>query len=301
MQETPVIEVRNLTHFYGQRRIYEDLNFFVEPGRIFGLLGKNGVGKTTLIKLLMGFLRPVSGTCQVYGDISHALSPATRRRVGLLFEGHLAHDYLTIEQAEAFQSRWYPKWRRDRYYDLVDRLALPYSHKIKNMSEGQRSQVVLGLLMAQDPDLLILDDYTMGLDAGYRRLFLDYLTDFVRDGQKTVFVTSHVVQDLEQLVDDVIFLQRGGTVLQTGLSAFMKDFCQYRLPCPPDQTALPVPDAVIHNVEREAGQYFSVYSFHPQDAVASALQQQGFALPETGLKAVPMSLEDAFIGFTGKY
>lgn len=299
MSEVPVIEVSNLTHRYGRRAIYEDLNFSVGEGRIFGLLGKNGVGKTTLIKLLMGFLRPTSGTCRVLGDDSFDLSPATKARVGLLFEGHLAYDFLTIEQAERFHSQWYPKWRRDRYYDLVDRLRLPYNHRIRDMSEGQRSQVVLGLIMAQDPDLLILDDYTMGLDAGYRRLFLDYLIDYVRAGRKTVFVTSHVVQDLERLVDEVIFLQRGGNVLQTSLDEFMKQFHQFRLPRNGD--GLPSSNGAIHNVEAEAGELYSVYSFKPWEAVEEELKRQGLIDTEHQVEEVHMSLEDAFIGFTGKY
>ena len=83
------IEVNNLHHRYGRKVIYDELNFSIEAGKIYGLLGKNGVGKTTLIKILMGFLRPSAGHCQVFGEDSHNLSPATRARIGLLFEGHL--------------------------------------------------------------------------------------------------------------------------------------------------------------------------------------------------------------------
>ena len=86
---TPVIEVEHLTHQYGKQIIYKDLNFTIPPGKIYGLLGKNGVGKTTLIKILMGFLRPVAGKCRVFGEDSHNLSSAARTRIGLLFEGHL--------------------------------------------------------------------------------------------------------------------------------------------------------------------------------------------------------------------
>ncbi len=298
MADQPAIEVDHLSHYYGRRVIYQDLSFTVPPGRIFGLLGKNGVGKTTLIKLLMGFLPPAGGRCRVLGEPSHALTPATKRRIGLVFEGHLAYDFMTIAQAERFTAAWYPTWRRDVFYDLVDRLGLPYSHRIRNMSEGQRSQVVLGLVMAQDPDLLILDDYTMGLDAGYRRLFLDYLVHYARTGAKTVLVTSHVVQDLERLVDDVVFLRRGGDVLQTSLPAFMGAFRHYRLPARSDGVA-PSPGSVLHGVEREPDGTVSVFAFHDADAVSAELGRQG--VDPAGLTAIPMTLEDAFIGYTGKY
>jgi len=298
MMNSAVITVDNLCHRYGGRTIYENLSFTVDEGKIFGLLGKNGVGKTTLIKLLMGFLRPSAGSCRVFGEHSHMLSPEAKSRIGLLFEGHLAYDFMTIEQAERFYSVWYVKWQKDRYYDLVDRLRLPYSHKISNMSEGQRSQVVLGLIMAQDPDLLILDDYTMGLDAGYRRLFLDYLIDYVRDGKKTVFVTSHVVQDLERLVDQVIFMQRGGHIRKTSLDSFMGQFKQYLLPRS-GRNDLPQANAIIHNAESEPGDYMSVFSFAPWCEVEQSLTQQGWATADVRL--VDMSLEDAFVGYTGKY
>ena len=292
------IDVRNLSHRYGDRVIYDNLNFTVHEGGIFGLLGKNGVGKTTLIKLLMGFLRPGGGTCRVLGEAPHALTAATKRRIGLVFEGHLAYDFMSIAEVERFFSAWYPKWRRDVFFDLVDRLRLPYSHRIRNMSEGQRSQVVLGLVMAQDPDLLILDDYTMGLDAGYRRLFLDYLIHYAREGRKTVLVTSHVVQDMERLIDDVIFLRRGGAVMQTSLHDFMETFRHYRLPG--GGTAQPPkPNGVFHNVEVEPDGTLSLFAFKDRDRVEAALRDTG--IDPNGLIDVPMSLEDAFIGYTGKY
>ena len=125
----PVIDVKYLTHRYGKRTIYADLNFSVPPGKIYALLGKNGVGKTTLIKILMGFLRPVSGRCRVFGEDSHDLPPSARARIGLLFEGHLAYEFMSIRQIEQFYSAFYPAWERDVYYRLVDKLGLPHTHR----------------------------------------------------------------------------------------------------------------------------------------------------------------------------
>lgn len=292
------IHIEGLHHRYGQRVIYDNLSLSVPEGRVYGLLGKNGVGKTTLIKLLMGFLRPVAGRCRVLGEESYALSSEAKRRIGLVFEGHLAYEFMSIAAAERFFSAWHPRWRREIFYDLVDRLQLPPTHLIGDMSEGQRSQVVLGLVMAQDPDLLILDDYTMGLDAGYRRLFLDYLAHYARSRRKTVFVTSHVVQDMERLVDDVVLLRRGGDVFQTSLTQFMTDFRHYRLP-PETRPNLPRANGVLHNVEAEADRSLSIFAFRDRARVEAELRAQGVA--PAGLAEVPMTLEDAFIGYTGKY
>ncbi|SDH06940.1 ABC transporter ATP-binding protein [Roseospirillum parvum] len=298
MTDDIAIRVDGLTHRYGRRVIHHNLSFDVHRGGIFGLLGKNGVGKTTLIKLLMGFLRPSAGRCSVLGAPSHALPPDTRRRIGLVFEGHLAYEFMTIRQTERFFSGFYPAWRGDVFHDLIERLGLSPDHRIGRMSEGQRSQVVLAVVMAQDPELLILDDYTMGLDAGYRRLFLDYLVHYARQGGKTVLVTSHVVQDMERLVDEVIFLRRGGEVLATSLSAFMGDFRHYRLPPTPGAPP-PAADGVLHNVEAAPDGTLMVYAFHGPERVAQALGAQGQRV--AGLTACPMSLEDAFVGYTGTY
>lgn len=294
---TSAIEVRNLRHAYGGRVIYDGLNFTVPRGKVYGLLGKNGVGKTTLIKILMGFLRPRGGTCRILGDDSHALSPETRQRVGLLFEGHLAYEFMSIESVERFFAPFYPEWNRDHYYALTDKLDLPGSHLIGNMSEGQRSQVVLGLLMAQQPDVMILDDYTMGLDAGYRRLFLDHLAEYLREGDRTVLVTSHIVQDLERFVDEIVFLERGGNTTQVSLDGFLSEFKQFVLP--KNGSAAPPPvGGPLRNVE-ETGDEYQLYTFEDRSSVTRHLESLG--LSDHAMSRRDMSFEDAFIGFTGRY
>ena len=298
-----VIEVEHLAHRYGRRTIYSDLNFSIPPGKVYGLLGKNGVGKTTLIKILMGFLRPEAGTCRVFGEDSHDLSPATRARVGLLFEGHVAYEFMTIAEAERFYAPFYPRWNRELFYCMVRKLGLSDNHLISNMSCGQRSQVVLGLIMAQQPDLLILDDYSIGLDAGYRRLFLDDLREYLDGGQRTVFLTSHVIQDMVQFVDEVIFLERGGDLLTTSLTRFRDTFRCYRIArngreaCPTGSVDVSG-NSVIKNIETFAG-HWDVFSFSEKNMVLQEVRRLGWNVDH--LEDVPMNLEDAFIGYTGRF
>jgi ABC-2 type transport system ATP-binding protein len=298
-----IIQVDHLSHCYGRRILYSDLNFGIPPGKVYGLLGKNGVGKTTLIKILMGFLRPESGSCRVFGEKSHELSPATRARIGLLFEGHVAYEFMTIAQAERFYAPFYPRWDRELFYCMVRKLGLPDNHLNRNMSCGQRSQVVLGLIMAQQPDLLILDDYSIGLDAGYRRLFLDDLREYLRGGQRTVFLTSHVNQDMAQFVDEVIFLERGGNLLKTSLSEFQNGFRCYRISrngegdCWTGSIDL-LGNGIIKNVEKFSD-HWDVFSFSEKDQVIRAVRKMG--LKADTLEEVSMNLEDAFIGYTGRY
>ncbi|MCR5351212.1 MAG: ABC transporter ATP-binding protein [Bacteroidales bacterium] len=219
--EQPIIVCEHLTHWYGKRKIYEDLNFEVAPGRIVGLLGKNGTGKTTTINILMGYLKPHSGTCRIFGEPVQAVSPRTRQRIALLLEGHVQYSYMTIEQIERFYSAFYPHWNRDAYYGLMEKLQVAPGQKISRMSNGQRSQVALGLILAQNADLLVLDDFSLGLDPGYRRLFCEYLRDYAKEEGKTVFLTSHIIQDLEKLVDEVIIMDYGSILVQEQAASLM--------------------------------------------------------------------------------
>ncbi|BBO76504.1 ABC transporter ATP-binding protein [Desulfosarcina widdelii] len=303
MEQPNVIEVEHLAHRYGRRTIYTDLNFAIPPGKVYGLLGKNGVGKTTLIKILMGFLRPESGRCRIFGEDSHTLSPSTRARIGLLFEGHVAYEFMSIAQVERFYAAFYPRWDRDLYYNMVSKLKLPDDHPIRNLSCGQRSQVVLGLIMAQQPDLLILDDYSIGLDAGYRRLFMDHLREYLAGGQRTVLLTSHVIQDMTRFVDEVIFLERGGRLLTTSLNDFMDTFRCYRTPRPREKQprlgkSTFIGNSIIKNVEEFSG-HLDLFSFAEKEKVLKAIREQGSNVND--LEEVFMSLEDAFIGYTGRY
>ena len=215
----PIITCEHLTHWYGKRKIYEDLNFEVAPGRIVGLLGKNGTGKTTTINILMGY--PRSGSCRIFGEPVQSVSPLTRQRIALLLEGHVQYSYMTIEQVERFYSAFYPKWNRDAYYGLMKKLQVAPGQKISRMSNGQRSQVALGLILAQNADLLVLDDFSLGLDPGYRRLFCESLRDYAKAEGKTVFLTSHIIQDLEKLVDEVIIMDYGSILVQEDAASLM--------------------------------------------------------------------------------
>lgn len=293
-----VISVKNLTQRYGTGRIiYSDLSFEVPKGRILGLLGKNGTGKTTTINILMGYLRPQKGECRILGEKITEMSPATRAGIALLIEGHVQYAFMTIEQIERFYSRFYPKWNRDAYYELMNKLHVSPGQKISSMSCGQRSQVALGLILAQNADLLVLDDFSLGLDPGYRRLFTDYLREFAKAEEKTVFMTSHIIQDLERLIDDCIILDYGKILTQMPVDELLRDFCRYTL-----QTDMSVEKFLADSLFVNPGKIkdeLEFYTFKPIDEVRAALGSLG--VDSGSLVRQDMSLEDAFIGLTGKY
>ncbi len=292
-----VVEIKNLTHYYGKKLVYENLSFNIQQGSIFGLLGKNGTGKTTTINILNGFLKPKSGKCMMFGEDSYNLSPATKARVGFLIEGHIQYDFMSIKQIEKFYSAFYPKWKKEPYYELMSKLAVTENQKLSKMSCGQKSQVALGLILAQDPDLLILDDYSMGLDAGYRRLFIDYLIEYAKAEGKTIFITSHIIQDLENLLDDCVIMDYKSVLLTMPIIEFSQKFKQFRFEVANPDLKLEK-DSLIRNFEMIKNKAI-LYTFGDKTEIENYLTGKGINF--TGLRQERMSLEDAFIGITGKY
>lgn len=320
-----IIECKNLTHYYGKRKIYDKLSFNVPKGRILGLLGKNGTGKTTTINILSGYLQPREGECLIFGENIQKMKPSTRARIGLLIEGHVQYQFMNIQQIERFYSAFYPNWKKDAYYDLMARLKVAPGQRISNMSCGQRSQVALGLILAQDPELLVLDDFSLGLDPGYRRLFVDYLRDYARSEGKTVFLTSHIIQDMERLIDDCIIMDYGKILLQCPVGHVLDDFhvftCHLRsfqgqaigddvlssVVAALDKAATSSSVSLSPSVDGDSLFYhpslrqncLEFGSFASEETVKAALKE--VSLEWASLEMQKVSLEDAFISMTGKY
>ena len=293
-----IIECNNLTHYYGKRLIYENLSFTVPKGRILGLLGKNGTGKTTTINILSGYLKPRSGECRIFGQEIQTMAPALRRNIGLLIEGHVQYQFMTITEIEKFYAAFYPgQWKKEAYYELMNKLKVATGQRISRMSCGQRSQVALGLILAQNPELLVLDDFSLGLDPGYRRLFVDYLRDYARSEGKTVFLTSHIIQDMERLVDDCIIMDYGSILTQRPVAELLAEVRRYGFTVPegyeiPDAKEFYHPSVIRNRAE--------LFSFLPPAEVERTLRRLQVPYGEFTSEQVT-SLEDAFIGLTGKY
>lgn len=277
--------------------VYENLNFTVQEGSILGLLGKNGSGKTTTINILNGFLQPKSGECLIYNENTQHLSAKTKARIGFLIEGHIQYSFMNIRQIEKFYSGFYPKWNSEPFWELISKLNISERQKISSMSCGQRSQVALGLILAQDPDLLILDDFSMGLDPGYRRLFIDYLRDYAKAKNKTVFTTSHIIQDMERLIDEVLIMDFNKVLAQQKVSDFMHSFRQFYFEIENPEIDFSK-ESFVANLEKVHNK-IEVYTYESEEFVRNFLAKKGIA--HHNFENVTMSLEDAFIGLTGKY
>ena len=205
---THVISATGLTMRFPGCLALDGVDFEVPGGTVFALLGENGAGKTTLIKILTGFLRATAGTCQVLGldPVRDAL--AIRRRVGYVSEAPALYDWMQVGEIGWFASSFYPPGFLDRYRAAIRRYEVAEAWKIRRLSKGQRAKVSLALALASDPELLILDEPTAGLDPLVRREFLESMVDRAAVG-KTVLLSSHQIAEVERVADHIAFLRQG--------------------------------------------------------------------------------------------
>jgi ABC-2 type transport system ATP-binding protein len=197
------IRTHRLTKYYGGRKVVDGLDLRVPRGSVYGLLGRNGAGKSTTLKMLAGLVHPDHGRAELLGEDVAALSPKTRARIAYLAEGHPLYAWMTVRDAVAFAASFYPNADRRLAEQILDHFGLPPKAKIGKLSKGQRAQVSLALAVAPDPELLILDDPTLGLDTNVRRDFLESMIQIIQRRGRTILFSSHVLGDVERVADRV--------------------------------------------------------------------------------------------------
>jgi ABC-2 type transport system ATP-binding protein len=205
-----VLETEGLTKYYGSTLAVEHLNLKIPRGCICGFVGRNGAGKTTAIKLMLGLLNPTAGSSKLLGCDSTELTPAIRQRIGYVTEGHRLFRWMTISELEKFQRAFFPNQWDDKFFaDMLEYFDLPKKRKIKHLSNGQRAQVSLALALAPNPELLIMDDPTLGLDAAIRRQFLEGMIELIMRQGRTVLFSSHILGDVERVSDRILVIDKG--------------------------------------------------------------------------------------------
>ncbi|MEL6104560.1 MAG: ABC transporter ATP-binding protein [Planctomycetota bacterium] len=203
-----VISLRNVTKKYGSKAALENVSLEVPSGVVFALLGENGAGKTTMIRILTGSLKPDSGTASVLGLNCVADGQQIRRQAGYVSDTPAMYEWMTAEEIGWFTSAFYDDEFPRRYNEAIAGFDIPRGVKIKSMSKGQRAKVALSLAVSHDPELLILDEPTSGLDPIVRRQFLESMVDRAALG-RTVLLSSHHINEVERVADWVAIIHQG--------------------------------------------------------------------------------------------
>src|SRR5580658_1415864 len=208
----PLIEARGLTKRFGTQVALDHIDFAVEPGRIVGLIGPNGAGKTTALRAVLG-LAAYEGELRVLGREPFAERAELMNEATFIADVAVLPAWLRVEQAIEFVAGVHPRFRRERAQELLAKTQIAGARRIGALSKGMKTLVHLALTMAIDARLLVLDEPTLGLDILARRGFYDALVNDYMDETRTIVITTHQVEEIENLLTDVLFIDKGHIVL----------------------------------------------------------------------------------------
>lgn len=259
-----IIEAKNLSKRYGGFVALDQVSFSLQPGRIVGLIGRNGAGKTTALKAILG-LTPYEGSVQVLGMEPSRERNALMSQVCFIADAAVLPRWLRVSQAIDYVAGVHPRFDRKRAEQVLATTDIRRASRIGELSKGMITQLHLALILAIDAKLLVLDEPTLGLDLLYRRQFYDTLLNDYFDKERTILLTTHQVEEVENLLTDVLFIDRGRVVLDAAVDSFAQRFAQ--LTVAPDR--LEAARALGPFYQREVfGRTILLYQDRPPDSLA---------------------------------
>ena len=204
-----VIETEALSKRYGRKLALDHLDLRIPRGRIHAIVGANGAGKSTLFRILLGFLPPTAGNARILGRDSQRLTPEDRGRIGFVNEEHTLPGWMRVDAVTDMHRRQYPRWNEDAFRNVLGHYHVLPEQKVGHLSRGERAGFNLALALAQGPELLVLDEPTLGLDVVAKRAFLESLMYSNATDDCTVIYCSHQMEEIERVADNLIILERG--------------------------------------------------------------------------------------------
>lgn len=294
MVDVHPIDIQGLTVHYGRKVALDAVSLHVPRGSVTALLGRNGAGKSSLIHCLLGQRRPQAGRTTLFGEPSFERRAALMSRVGVVPEDPDAPPSMTPRQLATFSAPLYAEWDATTFAERLARFDVPEDLPFGRLSKGQKAQVMLALALAPHPDLLVLDDPTLGLDAAARKTVFEELVDELAERQTTVLMTTHDLAGVEGMADRVGILKEGRLVLFEEMETLKTRFRRLRFPREAGDAAALAPTLAPFRpsrVARSLGAVEAVVTAYDEDAVLG-----GATKPEI----TPLSLEEIFLAVTEK-
>lgn len=284
------IEVRDLTMKYGRKTAAEDVRFQVPRGSVYAMLGRNGAGKSSLVRCLLGLQRATRGTAAIFGEDAWKKRTAIMQRVGVVSEEADAPPEMSVAALGRFCRDVYARWDDEILQSRLRTFDIPMNSRFGALSKGQKKQVALALALAMSPDLLVLDDPTLGLDVVARKSLFEEVIAELADRGITVLLTTHDLAGVETLADRVGIMKNGRLVLDEELEPLKARFRRIRFAAQPvalEQSAFRT--AVIRNWGAGAEAIVTNYDDLEFERLRSA-----------NAEVSAMSLEEIFIAVSGE-
>lgn len=291
MNDLPVIETNHLSKSYGRTEAVRELNLSVAPQRITGFLGRNGAGKSTTIKMLLGMIRPTTGNGKVLGKRIEdpAENIELRRHVAFVSEDKRLYSYMTVEQTLRFTSSFYPDWRQEAANLMLRKFELPADRKVKSLSKGMRTKLTLLLALSRRPALLILDEPSEGLDPLGVEQLLEGLVSLCSEGT-AVFFSSHQIEEVERIADQVCILDQGRLLLDASMDEIRRFYRQIDLVFPFEAAELELNLAGVESICAKGRQMRIFSSGNTEEIV-----ERAHAYQASTIEVAPLSLRDVFL------
>lgn len=287
-----VIETVELKKNYGKHEAVRGLNLSVQAGSVCAFLGRNGAGKSSTIRMLLGMVHPTSGTGSILGHRidKEKESLLIRQKVAFVAEDKRLYDGMTVEQIVRFTKSFFPRWNHDFERRLMEQFELPPERSIRQLSKGMRTKLALLLGFARGCELLILDEPTEGLDPGAIEEVLQIVVSLVAEGT-TVFFSSHQIAEVEQIADHVLMIDRGRLVLDAPMDQVKEQYRQIQAVFPGPVEERDFRMAGIEDVRAE-GRTVSLIASHNVDSIVEHVRM----LHAGSIDVVPLTLKEVFLG-----
>lgn len=289
--EDSILSVKNLRKDYPDFHL--DMTFDLPKGSIMGLVGANGAGKTTVLRLILGLAKPDGGELQVVGCDDLNKAPVLREEIGVVFDECSFPETLTPAQLEKILGKVHPRWDTALYHRLLERLELPRGKLVKDFSRGMKMKLSIAAAMAHSPRLLLMDEPTSGLDPMVRGDVLELFQEFIQDEERGVLLSSHITSDLEKVADYITFVDRGRVLLSEEKDTLVEGYGVIKGPAARMGEVAPG-DAI--------GLWETKYGFEGlvRDKAAMAAKYPAFLVDRTSLEEIILYLTRENMGRSGK-
>ena len=225
--DEPVVALSNVRKSFGSLTVLDGLGLAVERGEVFGFLGRNGAGKSTAIRILMGITRADAGEVRLFGEPVANDVVAVRRRIGYVAQEQNLYPWMTPRTLARFVRGFYPRWDAARWKTLTDDFGLPQGRRVGTFSGGMKAKLALSMALATRPDLLILDEPTAGMDPVARREFVDLVREHAARDGATTFFSTHLVDEIEAVADRIGIVEGGRTVYEGRLAPLRDSMARF--------------------------------------------------------------------------
>ncbi|MEO2014163.1 MAG: ABC transporter ATP-binding protein [Fuerstiella sp.] len=289
-----IVEFDSVSRRFGQQLALDNVSFEVQQGVVYGLVGSNGAGKTTIMKHILGLLRARQGTVHVFGKDPAVDSVEVLQRIGHLCEHRELPEWMRIHELMWYTQAHYPNWKPEYCQELLETFALDPTKRIRDLSKGMRAQVGLIAAVSHHPDLLLLDEPSTGLDAIVRKDILNAVIRAVADDGRTAIFSSHLLDEVERMSDQVLMIDSGRIVLQGTVEEIRQQHRAISI-CYPEGCTTPPSVVGVLSVEGR-GRHWQLIA----EGDGNEIRQRLLSTDGEILDVRPASLEEVFVARAGR-